>query len=148
MHGAFVCTVQMKGPRWSGKPRGNKRILSLALTHWNNLKDSCSPPGCPKLSDLISLPLCPIHPACCWIMKISKGKRKGPPKWYREDETCLTKPLLLFTLSLTVQTTEILEQQSYPTATEDALLSQVSRLIRANDFSAPADLTCGGRFCA
>ncbi len=37
------------------------------------------------------------------LWKISIGKWKGPPKWYREEETCLNKPVLLFTLSLAFQ---------------------------------------------
>lgn len=103
----------------------------LLRSHIGAISKTAVPlPGVPN-SLTWSLPLYPIHPACCWFMKISKGKRKGPPKWYRKEETCLTKPLLLFTLSWAVQMpppvqiTGILEQRSYPTTTEDALLSQV-----------------------
>lgn len=58
--------------------------------------------------------------------------------------------LVLFTLSsallmlLPVQITGILERCREPTA-EDALLSQISQLIRTNDFSAPTYLTRSGR---
>lgn len=58
--------------------------------------------------------------------------------------------LVLFTLSsallmlLPVQITGILERCRKPTA-EDALLSQISQLIRTNDFSAPTYLTRSGR---
>lgn len=84
----------------------------------------------------------PVHCARDWFMKIWKGKCKGPPKWYREEDTRLIKPLLLFT-----RITGILERQRHPATTEDALLSLGPRLIRANDFSATARLTHGGWDC-
>lgn len=95
MHGAFVCAVQMKGPRCSSVARGNKRILSLALTHWSNLKDSCSPPGCPKRSDLISPSiLSSVLDADVWKYENVRAHQRGT-----ENRRRVSLPLLLFTAS-------------------------------------------------
>lgn len=55
--------------------------------------------------------------------KYQKGAWKGPPKWCREEETCLTKPLLLFTLSEAPSRSDNWAS-GFPAATDDALLSR------------------------
>lgn len=96
------------------------------------------------------------HPSCLLLIYENiKRETKGPTKVVqRMGDKFYAKPLLLFTLSLAVQVPSpvqiagILEQWSYPTTTEDTLLSQVPPLIRADDFSVPTNLTHGGWVCA
>lgn len=150
--GPLCAPWRWKAPQWSGKPHGNKRILSLALTHWSNLKDSCCSLGCPKSSDLFRLSVSILStPLGTDLWKYQKEMEEATKVVPRRGDALNWGPsLVLFTLSsallmlLPVQITGILERCREPTA-EDALLSQISQLIRTNDFSAPTYLTRSGR---
>lgn len=109
------CMGPLSAPcRWKVRGKVANRVETkgffLLLSHIGAISKTAVPlQGVPNFltwsPSCFSLPLClspsPIHRACCWCMKVCKWK--GPPKWYREQETCLTQPFLLFTLSLAVQ---------------------------------------------
>lgn len=93
--------------RWKVRGEAANRVETkgfflLRLTHWSNLKDSCSPPGCPKLFDLISPLSVPSTMLVADLWKYQKGMERahqGGTENRRHvlpgHSSCLLSPLLL-----------------------------------------------------
>lgn len=107
----------------------------LLCSHIGAISKTAVPlPGVPN-SLTWSLPLYPIYPSFLLIYENIKRERKGPTKVvHRRGEPLSVYPVL-------GRPDATSRSDNWDSGPEDALLSQVPRLIRAEDFSAPADLT-------